>query len=218
MEATKLINFFTLMCPIKLFKKRILIKKPNELVEKRLQVAEHLQKSIQHLDTEQKASLKESLEKENQKWKNCFKWRDWTPNSKGPLFNSDKFALPKPIKNIEEPKWVISRREFLASLPSTERNIILPGDPNQEFDPYTYIWIYTYPEFARQNPVIEQNFQHILQFEDNLPLDQPIERRGRPSGSKNLKESWTNTANPAWKPNRKINIEIGHKNIHQILY
>ncbi len=110
-----------------------------------------------------------------------------------------------------------SRREFLASLPSTERNIILTGDPDQEFDPYTYIWIYTYPEFARQNPVIEQNFQHILQFENDIepeiPLDQPINdsRRGRPVGSKNQKDSWTNTANPAWKPNKRVNIDIDPK-------
>ena len=177
-------------------------------------MAEQIQKNIQRLNTEQKASLKESLEKENQKWKNCFKWKDWSPNSKGPLFKSDKFALPKPIKNIEEPKWVSSRRDFLASLPSTERNIILTGDPEQEFDPYTYIWIYTYPEFARQNPLIEQNFQHILQFENDiepdLPLDQPVyeSRRGRPIGSKNQKDSWTNTANQAWKPNKKVNIDI----------
>ena len=133
------------------------------------------------------------MEKGNFKWKNCFKWRAWSPNSKGPLFESDQYTLPKRIKDIEEPKWVTSRREFLKSLPEIERNIILTGDPDQEFDPYTYIWIYTYPEIARQNPVIENNFQHILQFEDNfepeIPLDQPIERRkrGRPVGSKTQK-------------------------------
>ena len=56
------------------------------------------------------------MEKEIFKWKNCFKWKAWSANSKGPLFESDKFALPKPIKDIEEPEWVISRREFLKSL------------------------------------------------------------------------------------------------------
>ncbi len=31
-----------------------------------------------------------------------------------------------------------------------------------------YIWIYMYPELAVQNPVIQQNFKHILQFEEIL--------------------------------------------------
>ena len=141
-------------------------------------------------------------------------WKEWSPNSKGPLYESDKFALPKPIPDIEEPQWVTSRREFLKSLPETERNIILTGDPEQEFDPYTYIWIDTYPELARQNQYIENNFQHILHFEENfepvIPLEQPIEqaRRGIPIGSKNLKDSWANPANPVWKPNKTFDSVI----------
>ena len=88
----------------------------------------------------------------------------------------------------------------------------MTGDPEQEFAPYTYIWIYTYPELARQHPVIGNNFQHILQFENNfepdIPLDQPIEerRRGRPIGSKTQKESWKNTAAAAWKPNKNLKL------------
>ena len=65
---------------------------------------------IRKLDIEQRTSLKNSLEKESQKWKNCFKWKEWSPNTSGPQFKSDKFALPEPIPNIEEPLWVISRR------------------------------------------------------------------------------------------------------------
>ena len=65
------------MCPIELFKRRILIKKPNELVEKRLQIAKKSKEVIQCLDIEQKTSLKKSLEKEILKWKNCFKWKTW---------------------------------------------------------------------------------------------------------------------------------------------
>jgi hypothetical protein len=77
-------------------------------------------------------------------------------------------------------------------LPESERNILLTGDKDQEFDPYTYIWIYSYPEIAVQNPLIHQNFQHTLQLEDQFEpensLDQLIQqrRRGRPQGSKNL--------------------------------
>jgi hypothetical protein len=36
-----------------------------------------------------------------------------------------------------------------------ERNIILAGDSEQEFNTFTYIWIYTYPELALKNPVIQ---------------------------------------------------------------
>ena len=61
--------------------------------------------------------------------------------------------------------WVTARRDILKSLPESERNILLTGDPEQEFDPHTYIWIYTYTELAVQNPVIQENFQHILHFE-----------------------------------------------------
>jgi hypothetical protein len=52
-----------------------------------------------------------------------------------------------------------------------------------------------YPELAFQNPVIQQNFQHILQFEDNfgfeqnLLLDQQDQQRGRPQGSRNRSNS-----------------------------
>jgi hypothetical protein len=55
---------------------------------------------------------------------------------------------------LEEPLCVTCRREFIKQLPESKRNILLTGDPEQEFDPYTYIWIYTYPEIPVQNPVI----------------------------------------------------------------
>jgi hypothetical protein len=42
------------------------------------------------------------------------------------------------------------------------------GTTEQEFDPNTYFWIYTYPELAVQNPVIQENFEHILQDEENF--------------------------------------------------
>jgi hypothetical protein len=71
----------------------------------------------------------------NSKLENCFKWREWLPNSKGPLFKSNQFALPKAIEGVTEADWVTSCHEFLKSLPETERNIILKGDPEQKFDP-----------------------------------------------------------------------------------
>jgi hypothetical protein len=44
------------------------------------------------LNAEQKASLNRSFEKEIFKWKNCLKWSEWSPNAKGILFSSHKFA------------------------------------------------------------------------------------------------------------------------------
>jgi hypothetical protein len=72
-----------------------------------------------------------------------------------PTFESDNFALPKPIPGVTEPLWVTSKHEFLKYLPGSGRNIHLTGDPDKEFDPYTYIWICTYPDIAVQNPTIQ---------------------------------------------------------------
>ncbi len=61
-------------------------------------------------------------------------------------------------------------------------------------------------------PEIQNNFQHILQFEDNqnfdILLDQPIlrKRRGRPFGKRNRQDSWKNTATPEWKPTQKFEL------------
>jgi hypothetical protein len=43
-------------------------------------------------------------------------------------------------------------------LPETEINIMLTGDPEQKFDPYSYICIYRYPELARLVPEIQNIF------------------------------------------------------------
>ena len=40
---------------------------------------------------------------------------------------------------------------------------MLTGDPFVEFDPYTYILVYNYPEQVQNYPNIAQNFQHIVQ-------------------------------------------------------
>jgi hypothetical protein len=55
-----------------------------------------------------------------------------------------------------------------------ERNILSKGDPDQEFDPYTDIWIYKNPEVAIQNPKILHNLQHILQLTDNLDIEENL--------------------------------------------
>jgi hypothetical protein len=95
------------------------------------------------------------LKSDSEKWKHCLCWKEWSPNSKGPLFESDNFALPNTMPDVEEPLWVTSRREFLKQQPVSERNILLT---NQEFDPYANVWIYTKSDIAVQNLAILQNF------------------------------------------------------------
>jgi hypothetical protein len=108
---------------------------------------------------------------------------------------ADSFGLPE--KSKAEPCWIHSRREFFKLLPPEERNIILTGDPDKAFDPFSYIWCYSYPDIAAQNPIPQEYFQHILEFENNIvdqleeeqqnfPPPAPIipKRRGRPPGSK----------------------------------
>jgi hypothetical protein len=65
---------------------------------------------------------------------------------------------------------------------------------------------------AGKNPVIQNNFQHISQFEDNIDqeqnllLNQPVQqlRRRKSQGSKNQKDSWKNSASPEWRPNKNL--------------
>ena len=72
--------------------------------------------------------------------------RDWGPFQFGPAFKCDKFGLPTKFDNIKQPNWIHNRRKFLSSLNFQERNIVLTGDPFIEFDPATYICIYTAPQ------------------------------------------------------------------------
>ena len=58
-------------------------------------------------------------------------------------------------------------------LPENEKNIILTGDPERAFDPYTYILLYSYPDILLQNAPAE-HLQHIVQFrneEENMPIN-----------------------------------------------
>jgi hypothetical protein len=81
-QAMILIKNLVLIYLIKLFKHRILVKKPEKQIKKRCQLTKNSRKIIQQLDTEQIASLEKSIKTEIQKWKNCFMWGEWLPNSK----------------------------------------------------------------------------------------------------------------------------------------
>ena len=146
----------------------ILIKKvaSKEDLERRLRLANFSKEIIQQLNSEQLTSLQESLKTEATLWKQSFKFIQKESHQIGPSYISDKFGLPEQTK--EEPCWVHNRRQFLELLPPAERNILLTGDPDQRFDPFSYIWCYSYPEIAAQNPALQEHFQHILQFEDNF--------------------------------------------------
>ena len=132
-------------------------------IKKRLQKAKRTLENIQKLNSDQWASLKKSVEKETKVWKKCMIKRNLEPQHLGPTFECDQYGLPRLTPGIKQPVWVHNRRKFLQSLTFHERNIVLTGDPFVEFDPYTYILVYNYPEQVQNYPNIAQNFQHIVQ-------------------------------------------------------
>ena len=146
----------------------VLIKKvaSKEALEKRLRLANFSKEIIQQLNSEQLTTLQESLKSEAALWKQSFKFINKEQHQIGPSYIADKFGLPEHTKT--EPCWVHSRRQFLELLPPEERNILLTGDPDQAFDPFSYIWCYSYPQIAAQNPILQAHFQHILHFENNI--------------------------------------------------
>jgi hypothetical protein len=214
-EKINLITSEQLKDPSQTFE--VLIKKvaSEEALQKRLRLANFSKEIIQQLNSEQLTTLQESLKSEAALWKQSFKFINKEQHQIGPSYIADKFGLPEHTKT--EPCWVHSRRQFLELLPPGERNILLTGDPDQTFDPFSYIWCYTYPQIAAQNPILQAHFQHILQFENNIedpqlpnhpdpePVQDQIEpefaqpvlppptpvapKRGRPLGSKNKPKS-----------------------------
>ena len=101
-------------------------------------------------------------------------------------------GLPLQQEGIAQPKWVQNRRKFLASLTFKERNLVLTGDPFVEFDPFTYVLVYSFPRQAQNYPAIVEALPHIANNNDLIPEPQvpppapPAPRgRGRPPGSKN---------------------------------
>ncbi len=103
-EAVNLIKSLELIDPNELFDAQMASQKPKNLFSKRLQLAQKSKTIIQLLDCKQKAALKTVLKAKVKSGKVVT-----LGNSKGPLFESDNFALPKP-PGIEEPLWVTSRR------------------------------------------------------------------------------------------------------------
>ena len=110
----------------------------------------------------------------------------------GPKFKTDTMGLPLQQEGIAQPKWVQNRRKFLASLTFKERNLVLTGDPFVEFDPFTYVLVYSFPRQAQNYPAIVAALPHIANNNDLIPepeIPPPAPAtprgRGRPPGSKN---------------------------------
>jgi hypothetical protein len=143
------------------------------LIKKRLQKAKRTLEDIQKLNSDQWTSLQKSVEKETKVWKKCMIERNLEPQHLGPTFQCDNYGLPRVTPGIKQPVWVHNRRKFLQSLTFHERNILLTGDPFVEFDPYTYILVYNYPEQIQNYPNIAQNFQHIVQPQVGVPIKTP---------------------------------------------
>jgi hypothetical protein len=123
---------------------------------------------ILKLNTEQWTSLKESVKSETIKWKNSLVRNEWC--NIGTYWKLDKFGLPRPIENVEQPLWVQNRRKFLQTLNKQERNLVLTGDPNLEFDPFTYVLLYSFPQQAQNYPAIAQALPHLV---PNQPILTP---------------------------------------------
>ena len=145
----------------------------------RQNTAEQTRSQHLHLNQQQWDSLKASVKTETTKWKNSLIENEWC--NYGPKFKLDKFGLPLQQPGIQQPRWVQTRRKFLDSLNFQERNLVLTGDPFVEFDPFTYVLIYSFPKQAQNYPAIVQALPHIVP----PPIVVQPKKRGRPLGSKN---------------------------------
>ena len=151
------------------------------------------------MNAKQWTSLQESVAKESEKWANCLISRGWQPNQFGPTYECDDFGLPHKLPNVKQPTWINNRRKFLESLSKQERNIVLTGDPYVEFDPRTYILIYSVPSELKNYPHLVEYFQHLL---DNpqppVPPHQPPQPpQPPPDPSRTLRSGRTLGAVPA---------------------
>ena len=145
-------------------------------ISTRKAAANRTKADIQKLNIEQWTALKESVKTETIKWKNSLVRNDWCNIST--YWKLDKFGLPKQIEKVEQPIWVQNRRKFLDSLNKQERNIVLTGDPNLEFDPFTYVLLYSFPQQQQNYPAIAQALPHLVpatpnQTPNNSPQPSP---------------------------------------------
>ena len=113
--------------------------------QKRQQKAVRSREAIQKLNEKQLQSLKNILKKETELWKQNIQ-KTFARKGFGPAIRVDKYRLPSQIEGVKQPQWVHTRRNFLKSLSFQERNLVLIGDPYLEYDPCTYVLLYSYPD------------------------------------------------------------------------
>ena len=129
-------------------------------LETRKAAAKRTREDILKLNNYQWTTLKDSVKTETIKWKNSLVRNEWC--NIGTYWKLDKFGLPREIEKVEQPIWVQNRRKFLETLNKQERNLVLTGDPNLEFDPFTYVLLYSYPQQAQNYPAIAQALPHLV--------------------------------------------------------
>jgi hypothetical protein len=126
---------------------------------------------------------KEISGKRNKSVKKCLIERNLEPQHLGPTFECDQYGLSRIKPGIKQPVLVHNRRKFFQSLTFHERNIVLTGDPFVEFDPYTNILVYNYPEQGQNYPNIAQNIQHIVPNQISQPSKTATQRPTSSSSS-----------------------------------
>ena len=72
-----------------------------------------------------------------QLWTQSFKFIERESHQIGPSYISDNVGLSE--ESEHETYWIHNRRVFLRSLTPAERNILVTGEPDLKFDPFTYI-------------------------------------------------------------------------------
>ena len=161
----------------------------NASFKQKQQLAEVTHAEHVKMNQQQWATLKASVKNETTRWKNSLIQNEWC--NLGPKFKTDTMGLPLQQEGIAQPKWVQNRRKFLASLTFKERNLVLTGDPFVEFDPFTYVLVYSFPRQAQNYPAIVAALPHIANNNDLIPepeIPPPAPAtprgRGRPPGSK----------------------------------
>ena len=83
--------------------------------EKRQAKAKLTREGILKLNSQQLTSFKDSVQKETENRKQCLQ-KTW--GNLGPSYKVDKFALPLPIKGVEQPNGCTTEENFWSLLTS----------------------------------------------------------------------------------------------------
>ena len=151
----------------------------SQLRQRKEIATEHWQDLLK-LNQKQWDNLKTSVHDETVLWQSNLLTNEWC--NIGPKYKLDKLGLPRQQDGVPQPLWIQDRRKFLESLNFQERNLILTGDPFVEFDPFTYVLMYAFPEQVTQYPAIAHAFPHIVPNPNPAPqAAAPVAGHSQPS-------------------------------------